>query len=250
MKKYIILIVVIVLAGLGWYLLYDPASETSNLQVDDTGLETSSTTPTEATSSTSNPSDTLSNTEKDAAWDILQNYITFAKAKNIDGVASLSYQLSTSCKNYRKDTESKNDCDNKMTSVANMGSTLKKSDYTTTWSDSKQIILSTPFLQADAAADIAGYLHGVIFFVKDNGNIKVLSFNPARGIFLPKSATTTEAQITTKLKAAVADEDQDGIEDQVENCIRADTSCTKTNPTKRDTNGDGFWDGVEALFYK
>jgi len=246
MKKYILALVLILVLGLSaWKFLGKRENPIEPLpQINEENTATT----TEETGVVSNP--TVSNTEKDQAWAVLQKYLSFAKANDVKGLAGVSYQLSDSCKNYDKSADNKKDCDAKMQSVYSMGSQLKKSDFTEVWYDSKQTILSTKFSRADAGTDIAGYLHSVIFFVKEGGNTKLLSFNPARGIFLPKTATTTPTEIQTKLNASVLDNDKDGMEDQVENCVRVDTACTKTDPTKRDSDGDGFWDGVEALFYK
>lgn len=242
-KKYILAVVLIlVLAISAWKFI--GKRETSNEPLPQINEENLATT-------TPLREDSAGQAEKDQAWAVLQKYLSFAKANDIKGLTSLSYQLSDSCKNYDKSTDNKKDCDAKMQSVYSIGSQFKKADYTIVWSDSKQTILSTPFYRADAGEEIASYLHGVIFFVKStDGSIKLLSFNPARGIFLPKTATSTKAEIDKKLKDAVIDLDKDGMEDQVESCIRTDVACTKTNPQKRDTDGDGFWDGVEALFYK
>jgi len=245
MKKYIWIVVALLAIGLiTWKLTEKPKA------VEEVPVVTQNELPLHQDSAGQASSTPVTNTERDSAWAVLQKYLGYAKANDVKGLATLSYQLSDSCKNYSASADDRKDCDAKMQSVYKMGSQFKKSDYGYTWSDSKQIILSTAFYRSDPASDVAGYLHGIIFFVKDAGAIKVLSFNPVRGIFLPKSATTTPAEIEQKLIAAVKDADQDGMEDQVENCIRVDTACTKTDPTKRDTNGNGFWDGVEALFYK
>jgi hypothetical protein len=183
-------------------------------------------------------------TEKDEAWSVLEQYLNFAKDKNIEGVKSLSYQISDDCKDIAKKAR----CEEKITSVYLIGTALHKDDFKNIWSDKKQIILTTDFFRADDE-DYAGLARSAVFFVKDGGKIKVLSFTPGRGAFTPK-ASSTEAEIITILNAKSKDEDQDGLQDAAETCTDLESSnCVKTDPTKRDTDGDGYWDGIEALFY-
>ena len=49
--------------------------------------------------------------------------------------------------------------------------------------------------------------------------------------------------------AALVDSDEDGIVDKDEKCEGAaqyDPRCTKTDPNKKDTDGNGWWDGIDA----
>ena len=63
-----------------------------------------------------------------------------------------------------------------------------------------------------------------------------------------KGAANQE-EVDTRLIIYTEDKDKDGIADYIEECIPADIkdTCVPTNPKIRDTDGDGLWDGVEAL---
>jgi hypothetical protein len=91
---------------------------------------------------------------------------------------------------------------------------------------------------------------GIIYFVIDKGAIKLLSFNPSKGAVVMKS-TASKEELNDRLTRYTEDKDEDGKEDYLEECLSTsqEEGCVKTDTTKRDTNGDGFWDGIEALFY-
>lgn len=49
------------------------------------------------------------------------------------------------------------------------------------------------------------------------------------------------------LKAMISDSDKDGRTDYDELCkgaMEANPNCVKTDPNKRDTNDNGWWDGI------
>ena len=145
------------------------------------------------------------------------------------------------------------ECKNRMDSAYSYGSALKKADFVNVWSDSKQTILSTNF-KIEEDADVIGRNRAIIFFIGEQStttgktNLKLLSFSPFRGVVLDKDSSTRE-ELLSKLTLYTQDKDEDGIADYDEQCIgaAASSTCVKTDPTLRDTNGNGWWDGVEAL---
>jgi len=76
----------------------------------------------------------------------------------------------------------------------------------------------------------------------------MLSFSPFKGNATDKGAASRE-EVIARLTIYTEDKDKDGIADYIEECIPADikATCVSTNPKLRDTNGNGFWDGTEAL---
>jgi len=128
------------------------------------------------------------------------------------------------------------------------GSALKKADFTNVWSDSKQTILATNFkINEDDTA--IGRNRAIIFFVKNSsGDLVLLSFSPFQGTVLQK-ASSTRQDLLNKLTTYTEDTDEDGIANYEEECLAPYDSptCIKTNPNLRDTDGNGFWDGVQAL---
>jgi carboxypeptidase C (cathepsin A) len=228
MKKYIITGGVILVAGFAIWQIMPGKTELSYINMSG---NSSTTTP------TPKPLSTKETKEKDAAWAVLQSYIAFAKAKDITGVTSLSYQLSPSCKEYTKNEDNKKDCDTKMENVANIGSQLEKEKLTNVWYDDKQIILSSQFTQT-TEKDVSTSFQQSAFFVKKDGAIKILNFTNAKGVIL-LVGSSTPSEMIERLNKATRDADKDGLPDAED-----------TDPNKRDVDGNGFWDGIQAVFYK
>jgi len=96
-----------------------------------------------------------------------------------------------------------------------------------------------------------GRHRAIIFFVKDNESLKLLSFSPFKGATVSKGVASRE-EIDDRLIIYTEDKDEDGIADYDEECLspKEGEVCVKTNPKIRDTDGDGLWDGVQALMTK
>jgi hypothetical protein len=188
----------------------------------------------------------LSNNSRDMAWAVFQKYLSYNKDHNLDGVKSIVYKVNSIC----ADKVATDECKNRMDLAYSYGSALKKEDFVNVWSDSKQTILATDFkIQEDD--NTIGRNRSIIFFIKDSSNkLVMLSFSPFQGAVLPKASNTRE-DLINKLTVLTEDKDQDGIADYNEQCLSsitpASTTCVKTDPQLRDTNGNGWWDGVEAL---
>lgn len=73
------------------------------------------------------------------AWAIFQNYLEFAKAHNLVGLRSLSYQVSATCNDQSKEKE----CFALMDSVYSIAHLFELSDFTHIQSDKRQIIMYT-----------------------------------------------------------------------------------------------------------
>jgi len=188
----------------------------------------------------------LSNAPKDIAWAVFQKYLGYNKDQNLEGVRSVVYKVASVC----DDPKTTIDCKARMNLAYQYGSALKKEDFKNVWSDKKQIILSTDFwTESLKELDQYGRFRSIIFFVKgvDDG-WKLLSFSPTQGNATSKGVASQE-EVDARLITYTEDKDQDGMADYIEECIPAETkdTCIPTNPRIRDTDGDGWWDGVEAL---
>jgi len=140
---------------------------------------------------------TVSDPLKSEAWQIFENYLEFAHAHNIEGIRSLSHQMSTTCQDPSKQTE----CFALMDSVYSFGIIFQAGDFKHVQVDERQIIMST---------DGPGV--AVLYFTRDqNGTPKVLGMR-------------------------LCTEDVPG-------------ECVESDPSKRDLDGNGWWDEVESLFY-
>jgi hypothetical protein len=136
-----------------------------------------------------------------------------------------------------------------MDNVYAIGSLFKKEDFKNVWSDAKNLIISTDYSRVDDSSGIfVGYTRAIMYFVVENNNPKLLSLNNFDGVMVVKN-NFTEEEITNKLNELVLDSDLDGIPDVVENCTNPGmtNSCRPTDPNKRDTNGDGWWDSIDAI---
>lgn len=115
------------------------------------------------------------------------------------------------------------------------------------WEDEKQAIYMTEIKKSDDL-QFYRYEQGRVVFLKDGEQWKVLESMIARGWNVSKTITQTEAD--KMLQGMSVDTDQDGITDKDELCAdtkSADPKCVKTDPKKRDTDGNGYWDGVDAI---
>ncbi|MEK7117870.1 MAG: hypothetical protein AAB861_03805, partial [Patescibacteria group bacterium] len=98
--------------------------------------------------------------------------------------------------------------------------------------------------------NLVGLSKAIIYFIiNENGKIKLLKFNDSIGMSISKENRSME-EINNYLNKVMADDDQDGMLDDVEQCFGQEKLCIKTDPQNRDSDGDGFWDGVQAQFYK
>ena len=141
------------------------------------------------------------------AWATFQDYLEFAKKHDLEGIKSLSHQISPAC----SDPARLEECNGLMDSVYTFASMLNQGDFKNVYSDERQIVMTTDYVSAGEGLD---YVQVVLFFTKNTDEIKVLGMR-----FCYASDVNSE-------------------------------SCIETNPSKRDLDQNGWWDQVEALFYR
>lgn len=201
------------------------------------------------TATSTNPGVTSTTTVKKInpkdPWQVLGAYVGYLKAHNIEGVKSLSHQQSTTCADPKKQKE----CFALMDDVYALAKDISAEDYPVKMEDKKQLVLLTPTVADNSSG--RGYRQGIIVFTKTSaGDLRVLYVNPLRGWYVNTSATDTSEATEQKLQLMMIDEDKDAVEDRVEACVSEPSDCVKTDANKRDTDGDGWWDGVERFFKK
>ncbi|NLE07492.1 MAG: hypothetical protein GX627_02705 [Parcubacteria group bacterium] len=183
---------------------------------------------------------------QDMAWQVFQKYLSYNKIQDLEGVKNIVYKVSPVCENE----ETLADCKTRMSNAYAYGSALKKEDFVNVWSDEKQIILATDFwTESIPALDQYGRFRSLIFLIKDDdGEWKLLSFSPTAGGVTAKGSATEE-EINERIVRYTEDNDQDGRPDYEEEClsVKEGQVCIATDPKLRDTDGDGFWDGVQVL---
>ena len=124
---------------------------------------------------------------KSEAWQVFENYLAFAKAHDMAGIRTLSYQISATCNDPAKERE----CLTLMDNVYLFASDLKLSDFTHFAADERQIVLYTD-----------GPTVAILFFTRDEiGTPKVLGM---------KFCFEDEATAGTCVKTDQSERDLDG----------------------------------------
>jgi len=185
---------------------------------------------------------------EDPAWKALTEYLAGLKARDIEGVKNLSHQQSDICMDKTKQAE----CFKLMDSAYLIGSQLKQESYVNRAEDAKQLILTSNIEKDSMGTTTVGLVRGQVVFTKTlTGQYKILSFDLGKGLYRTSTSTPVE-EVYKNLESAVVDTDKDGLFDQEEECFGdfAYPGCVKTDPKKNDTDGDGWWDGVEVFFKK
>lgn len=137
-----------------------------------------------------------------------------------------------------------------MDSAYDFGSNLTRENLTITYSDKNQIILVSEYERMEDDT-LIGYMREIIYFTRDKkGQPKLLSFNHLDGSLVYKSKGVTTEEIEERLKVMLTDSDQDTLPDEVEACTDPNkyNACTNTDPNKKDSNGNGWWDSIERFF--
>ncbi len=242
------IVLVLIIIGGGLYLFNQPQniSPTPSLATSTAPIADVIDNFTNSTSTSASSTTTVFNSRD--PWQVLTKYLAAAKAHDLKALTDLSYQTSPACKDLKQQAN----CFARMDSVYQLGKMIKPIDYISKWEDGKQMILETATIADNHGTTSVGYKQGIIVFTKKaSGDLQVLYFNPNNGWYV---SAVSDSSLTPeeKLRGLMADTDQDGKDDQVETCTNQPdpASCIKTDPNKRDSNGNGWWDGVEMYFYK
>lgn len=193
------------------------------------------------------------NTLTNQAWSVLEKYLESAKAHNLANLRTYSHQISDTCNDPAKEKE----CFVLMDNVYFIASQFKKEDFKNIWYDAKQIILSTDYKEVrdEMGEPVFGLTRSILYFTRSlDGTPKLLSLKEFDGAFVQKRNFTDE-QVWDRIRELIKDSDEDGLANDSELClglIATDEKekCTTSDPKVRDTDGDGWWDGIEYFFYK
>lgn len=245
MKKYAPLFIVVLIVVFGFWIYAQktsltPPSTPANTETENTVSSEQST--------NENPSTAPKPVSNDKAWNTLTTYLAKLRAHDIEGIKNLSYQQSDACKDSAKQA----DCFKLMDSAYLIGSKLVQESYVNRAEDAKQLILTTKIEKDAMGSTTVGLVRGQVVFTKTAlGEYKILSFDLGKGLYRTSTTTSVE-EIYKNLESAVIDTDKDGMFDDEEKCLGdfAYPGCKETDPKKNDTDGDGWWDGVEVFFRK
>src|SRR3989338_9834591 len=179
-------------------------------------------------------------------WVAFDKVLSSEKNHDINGINSASFKA------FDCGTATVGACSSIMDFLYRAQSVLIKSDFVNKWEDGKQIIFSSKPMKTDTATS-KGYKVSFIYFVKEatSGTVRLLAVKPnVRFSYDTVNTDLTTSQIEKELQNMMFDSDLDGLTDLEENCEGAkqiEKTCSTTDKDKRDSNGNGWWDGVEIL---
>jgi|SRR3989344_206616 len=132
-------------------------------------------------------STTDTNLETDEAWQVFEKYLEFARTHNLEGVKSLSHQISATCSDPLQTEE----CNALMDSVYAFAKNFRQSDFKYVQGDGRQIIMWTD-----------GPVTAILFFTKDTSGLpKVLGL---------RFCITNESGLDSCIETDPAKRDLDG----------------------------------------
>lgn len=165
--------------------------------------------------------DTSSAGKNDDLWTIFDQVTLALKNKDIASYNKYSYKQVT--------PEEISDFTEFIPYLLDMNSKINKGDYVNKWQDDKQAVFSKNITKTSS-----GYEIERIEFIKQSNSWKLITVSSLGFVGTP-----------------TPDSDKDGLTDSEETCTaNHDPSCVKTDPNKKDTNGDGWWDGINAVINK
>lgn len=174
------------------------------------------------------PSVPLEQTLKKQTWNIFQNYRTAAKNHDLPTLSGLSYQLSAVCKDPAQQVA----CFQKMDAVYTATKSLQQTDFDHIVYDSKQVILYTDWQTVyNSDVTIAGRV--LVYFARTpNGTLKLLSFNPSQAEYIAHRDSSGKTLTQSVIDITVAS-----------------TTAADDIALKKDSDGNGWWDSIQSLFY-
>jgi hypothetical protein len=165
-------------------------------------------------------------------WAVINMSMLALKIHDLDTYNTLQYKTTIDC-----DVESKT-CTTKMDDQYTALASLSQNWYSVAWVDNKQAILSSKMYDGRSGGR-QYYAKDFIYFIQnESGSYKVLK------IFTNSIDTTSKTDAITYF----LDTDKDGSTDAREGCVGKnsyDPLCKKTDVLKRDSDSDGWWDGIE-----
>lgn len=169
-------------------------------------------------------------------WSVVEQMKVALQNHNLETVKKLSYKPFPPCPDATT-------CNQLMDFLSGQVKNLKLADFINQWSNERQAVFTTMVkIVPGAQPNYQTASYNKIFFVKDQTS------QEWKLLLLGMSDSFSDKN-EADVQQAMVDSDQDGVTDRRESCLGAsqyDPKCEKTDPTKRDTDGDGWWDGIDA----
>ncbi len=244
-RKRALIIILSIIAGLslGSFFFF-PGSQSETIPVSSPFSEESSP---QADNSGANSSPSAKVLSTSDLWNIFSNYRDAARRNDIKALESSAFMISSVCKVEGVSTE----CKKRMDDLYVATKDLSINKFTESMADERQAILSTSFVFKEDTKTVRLSKAMIFFARRDDGRLGVIALDPERVWIVNKSSTSTEVQLRDRLNKLSFDSDKDGITDDFENCVFPDSlivlsECTKTDPNNKDSDGDLWWDGIDA----
>ncbi|HHQ45347.1 MAG TPA: hypothetical protein ENN13_04325 [Candidatus Altiarchaeales archaeon] len=166
-----------------------------------------------------------------AYWDVFWGYFKALNERDIETANRLGYNVIDleRCLEFQGSEE----CYYAIDIMYQISTEVVEDNFVNVWEDERQAILSTELLNESVGGHTIRSKE-FIYFVKDgSGGVRFLGIDRKYWFY------------EEDLASAILDGDMDGLTDREENCELM-LDCVRTNPKRRDTDGDGWWDGVEV----
>jgi len=177
-------------------------------------------------------------------WNAWDAYVTAANNKDFDALQNLSstpLDLAKDC--YTMTATVCKDTYMQFAKEALNDNPKIEQATATVYESARQGIIVSPLLKEVNANDVTGKQQ-MAYFAKDNSDTWKLIRTIFASSVLSKDGTKTDDQLKADLDAKYLDTDQDGLSDAIETGTDLSEN-SKTNKDLRDTDGDGWWDGME-----
>jgi hypothetical protein len=181
--------------------------------------------------------------DPELGWGIFQGYLERLQIHDVEGAnvlarKPLEWELCM-------DQGSEGACQEMLDLAYREGAGVERRDLVDVWADENQLIMgANPVASPEGEGESppTRYSKIALMFLRNaEGEIKFLMLQSTS--WVENSSEVQGPQISSRL----IDSDQDGLSDYDENCTQNDPPCEQpTDPLKRDTDGDGYWDGIEV----
>jgi hypothetical protein len=160
----------------------------------------------------------------DEEWNIYLEWLEAIENEDIDKMNKISYY------NYTENSFNEDNIEEYIGAIYNLIKEKEKGNFTKVWKDDKQTIILTELEEIS----LTSYERYKIIFIKKDNKYLLLK--------IEIESKTSENHFI--------DSDKDGRYNRDEECegqfyIHFPEFCLETNPNNRDSDGDGWWDGIE-----
>ncbi len=181
--------------------------------------------------------------DPDLGWAIFQGYLERLAIHDVEGADVLAQNpLEWELCLEMGPEES---CQQMLDLAYREGAAVDRADLVDMWADENQLIMGANPVASSVGEgetpDTAYSRVALMFLRNGDGEIKFLLLQSTS--WVQGSSEKDETRAASRL----IDSDQDGLSDYEENCAENDPPCEQpTDPLQRDTDGDGYWDGIEV----